>query len=51
MGAHLEKANFQGAHLEAANLAGAKGLVQEQITKASGNSETILPQGLTRPEH
>jgi uncharacterized protein YjbI with pentapeptide repeats len=50
-GAHLEGADLEGAHLEGAYLATAKGLVQDQITRASGNSETILPQGLTRPEH
>ena len=44
--AHLERANLQGAHLETA-----KGLVQDQITQASGNSETTLPEGFTRPEH
>ena len=60
-GAHLEEANLVEAHLEGANLGRArlegtklgtaKGLVQDQIALASGNSETILPQGLTRPEH
>jgi hypothetical protein len=65
-GAHLEHASFERAHLEGVNLKVAnlreanlkwahlrmtKGLVQDQITLASGNSETTLPQGLTRPEH
>jgi uncharacterized protein YjbI with pentapeptide repeats len=65
-GAHLEGANLRGAHLgaylgveanlggvhlEGADLGAAKGLVQDQITRASGDSGTILPQGLTRPEH
>jgi uncharacterized protein YjbI with pentapeptide repeats len=50
-GANLEGANLEGAHLEGADLGMAKGLVQDQITQASGNCETTLPQGLTRPEH
>jgi hypothetical protein len=50
-GAHLEGADLEGAYLHGANLGTAEGLVQDQIARAWGNSETILPQGLTRPEH
>jgi hypothetical protein len=48
--AHLEGADLAAAHLEGADLATAKGLTQDQITQASGDRETLLPQGLTRPE-
>jgi hypothetical protein len=48
---HLEGAILVGAHLEGANLSEAKGLTLEQISQASGNSKTILPPELMRPEH
>jgi hypothetical protein len=50
-GAHLKEAYLREAHLGGAILETATGLVQDQITRASGNSETTLPPGLTRPEH
>jgi uncharacterized protein YjbI with pentapeptide repeats len=49
--AHLEGADLATAHLEGADLATAKGLTPDQISQAFGDRETILPQGLTRPEH
>jgi hypothetical protein len=51
VGAHLEGANLSETRLEGADLGAAKGLVQDQIIRASGNSETILPGGLKRPQH
>jgi uncharacterized protein YjbI with pentapeptide repeats len=50
-GAHLEGAKLTGAHLEEANLHGVNGLKQHQLDDTSGNAETILPEGLTRPAH
>jgi uncharacterized protein YjbI with pentapeptide repeats len=50
-GTYLKGADLEGAHLEGALLEKAKALVQDQITRASGNSETTLPRELTRPEH
>jgi hypothetical protein len=50
-GAHLEGANLEKAHLEGADLARAEGLVPDQITQASGDSRTILPEEVARPEH
>jgi hypothetical protein len=50
-GAHLEGANLEKAHLEGADLARAEGLVPGQITQASGDSRTILPEEVARPEH
>jgi hypothetical protein len=64
--AHLEKTNLHRAHLEGAelmfvdlgeaDLCGAHfekavGLTQDQINRASGDWLTMLPEGLTRPEH
>jgi uncharacterized protein YjbI with pentapeptide repeats len=50
-GAHLEGAFINKAHLEGANLWGATGLIQEDLNQAFGNTETKLPEGLTRPAH
>lgn len=55
-GAQLEGANLTGTHLEGANLERAnlryaKGLTQDQIESAKGNSSTWLPNGLARPAH
>src|SRR5215207_2501932 len=50
-GAHLEGAKLTGAHLEEANLHGVNGLKQHQLDDTSGNAETVLPEGLTRPAH
>ena len=50
-GVHLEGANLTGAHLEEANLHGVNGLKQHQLDDTSGNAETVLPEGLTRPAH
>jgi uncharacterized protein YjbI with pentapeptide repeats len=49
--AHLEGANLSETRLEGADLGAAEGLVQDQIIRASGNSGTILPGGLKRPQH
>ena len=49
--ARLEGAFLRGAHLEGANLAGAEGIAPNQIAEAYGDSRTILPHWLTRPEH
>jgi len=55
-GASLKEANLQGANLnsaklEQANLSGAKNLTQEQIEKTYGDSTTLLPESISRPEH
>lgn len=50
-GANLAGAHLEGAHLEGACLGTAEGLLQDQISEASGNGKTTLPPGLTRPEH
>ena len=49
--ANLGGANLEGANLEGADLRGAVGLTQEQVDSALGDDETILPEGLTRPDH
>jgi uncharacterized protein YjbI with pentapeptide repeats len=49
--AHLKGADLRGAHLEGAYLKTAEGLVQDQLSEASGDSLTKLPQELTPPEH
>lgn len=49
--ADLKDTVFSGADLSGANLSNAKNLIQEQINKAVGNSETKLPSGITPPKH
>ena len=49
-GAHLTGANLREAHLSGANLGWAKGLTQEQIDGANGDSNTTLPENLHMPE-
>ncbi len=47
----LTGAILTGANLSEANLAGAKGLTQEQIDQAKGDTGTVLPSGLRYPAH
>jgi uncharacterized protein YjbI with pentapeptide repeats len=52
--AHLEGANLSGAHLEGADLRDAAGVTQEQLDRAFGDDNTLLPsrpEGLRRPAH
>jgi uncharacterized protein YjbI with pentapeptide repeats len=54
--AKLQKANFseaklKSARLHSADLQGAINLKQQQIEQALGNSKTILPSDIKRPEH
>jgi uncharacterized protein YjbI with pentapeptide repeats len=49
--AHLREAELRGALLHNAVLEGTRSLTQEQIDLARGDSNTRLPQGLTRPQH
>lgn len=49
--ADCNRVRIDSARLQSANLKGAKNLTQEQIDSAEGNSETVLPEGLVRPEH
>jgi len=49
--ADLSDANLSGARLSDANLELATNLTQKQIDAAKGNSQTRLPEGLTRPRH
>jgi uncharacterized protein YjbI with pentapeptide repeats len=49
--ANLKNADLHEAHLDGADLTGARELTQAQIEQASGNAETKLPSGLTRPHH
>jgi hypothetical protein len=51
LGTHLGGAILMGTHLEGVDLGTVKGLTLDQVTQALGNSETILPRGLTPPEH
>ena len=51
VGAHLEGADLRGAQFEGANLKKTQNLTQEQLECASGDSNTLLPDGLTRPSH
>ncbi|MBO0822443.1 MAG: pentapeptide repeat-containing protein [Actinobacteria bacterium] len=48
--AELGWAKLTKAHLGGANLAKAVGLKQEQIDSARSNEDTLLPDGLTRPD-
>ncbi len=48
--AHLYAADLRGAYLIEADLSGAVNLTQEQINAANGDSDTKLPESLTRPE-
>jgi len=48
--ADLSDAVLSGADLSAANLELATNLTQKQIDAAKGNSQTRLPEGLTRPQ-
>ena len=48
--ADLEKVQFYGANLRGTYLGGAKKLTQQQIESASGDSTTVLPNNLTKPE-
>jgi uncharacterized protein YjbI with pentapeptide repeats len=50
-GAHFEGVDLTGAHLERANLTKITGLNSEQLAKISGDTETILPSGVSRPTH
>lgn len=47
--AFLGGSDLTHAHLEGANLIGAKGLAQQQIEKAFGDADTVLPEDLQRP--
>jgi len=54
VGGHFGSANFEGANLTDANLSGAemasaKGLTQQQLDHACGDSSTQLPSGLNVP--
>ncbi len=49
-GADLSYANLSDAGLRGANLRSARNLSQSQIELAIGDSRTILPAGLTRPD-
>ena len=54
VGAYLGYANFSGAVLDGANLSGAelvgaRGLTQDQLNTACGDTTTALPTGLTVP--
>ena len=46
-GADLRFADLSGANLTGADLSGAENLTQEQLDKACGNADTMLPEGLT----
>lgn len=48
-GANLEGANLEGAFLHGADLRDTRGLTQENIEQAKGDSRTRLPEGLNRP--
>jgi Pentapeptide repeats (8 copies) len=50
-GADLSRARLAGADLSGADLAEVDQLTLNQLTQASGDSLTTLPQELTRPEH
>lgn len=47
--AELTGASFSGADLSKADLSNTKGLTQAQLDEACGNSETLLPIGLSVP--
>ena len=46
-GANLSEAHLQGANLTGTNLQNAKGLTQEQLARACGDTQTKLPPGLS----
>lgn len=48
-GASLRGAVLDGAVLSGADFSGARGLTQSQISKACGDSATVLPNGITIP--
>jgi hypothetical protein len=50
-GADLSDANLQETDLSDANLQNTEGLTQQQISKANGNKDTMLPDHLQRPAH
>lgn len=50
-GASLVGTELEGANLLAADLSTVIGLTQEQLNSAIGDTETKIPEGLTRPEH
>lgn len=49
--AQLEGASLYEAHLEGAWLQSATGLTQGQLDQTFGDEDTVLPEGLTRPEN
>lgn len=49
--ADLIGADLRGANLAGADLTGALYLIQSQLQAAKGDSNTVLPTGLTRPAH
>ena len=49
--ANLSGADFEGILLVGTQLKDSKGLTDDMIEKAFGDSDTSLPDGLTRPEH
>jgi uncharacterized protein YjbI with pentapeptide repeats len=48
-GANLENAKLQHANLSGANLSDVKGLTQDQLNDAHGDSKTTIPPGLELP--
>jgi len=49
-GAHLKGAHLKGAHLEGADLRGTN-VTQDQLNSADGDTNTQIPDPLTRPAH
>ena len=49
--AKLSKATFVGAHLEGANFSSASGVTDDMFFSASGDAQTLLPNGVARPKH
>ena len=48
-GADLSGADLSGADLSGANLTAVVGLTQEQLEKATGTTDTVLPEALMKP--
>ena len=50
-GTDFRRADLTSAEFRGVDLSVSKGLTQEQLDSAKGDSSVILPEGLTRPAH